>query len=484
MMQRTRQKVASEPSRALRWLPLTLLALDLVALAAAGLIALWGRHGLTVFSTPTGLQESLGVAGVLTLPAWLAAIGIAGGYDRQVLGAGPDEFKRVVRATFVTAGALGVGCFLAKYQLSRGFFLLAFAAGLVLLLCVRLAMRKVLHRARRRGHLQERVLVAGTPQRIDEISRVLSRESWLGYGVIGAVVTTPSASSLEETAAGVPVLGSAADLLDVAEQNAADVIFLTGSVLGSGEDVKRLVWEVEQHGIEVVIAPSVVDISQERINVRPVGGVPLIHVGHARWAHAGRASKRVFDVVGSATLITLLSPVFLFAAVQIWLHDRGPLLFKHHRVGRHSERFECLKFRTMVVDAEAQVEKLQQKTGQAALLFKMKDDPRITKPGKWMRRFSVDELPQLFNVLRGDMSLVGPRPQVQREVDLYESGMERRLLVRPGMTGLWQVSGRNDLTPQEAMRLDVYYVDNWSMIQDIAILFRTVTAVFGSRGAY
>nr|WP_275106647.1 sugar transferase [Nocardioides caeni] len=287
----------------------------------------------------------------------------------------------------------------------------------------------------------------------------------------------------EETDAGIPVLGPTSDLVTLARSQGADTIFLTGGVTASAEDMKELGWELEQHRINLVIAPSLTDISQDRMRVRPVGGLPLIHVDHPRWAQAGRISKRAFDMVGSATLIAMLSPILLFIAARVWIFDRGPLMFRQPRVGRNGETFDCLKFRTMVTDAEDRLAALQEESGNV-LLFKMKDDPRITKPGKWLRRFSLDELPQLFNVLRGDMSLVGPRPQVQREVDLYEGGMSRRLLVRPGMTGLWQVSGRSDLTAEEAMRLDVYYVDNWSMVQDLSILARTITAVASSRGAY
>ncbi|WP_344341642.1 sugar transferase, partial [Streptomyces rhizosphaericus] len=193
---------------------------------------------------------------------------------------------------------------------------------------------------------------------------------------------------------------------------------------------------------------------------------------------------RLFDVLGSLGLILAFSPLLVFVALRIRLHDGGPLLFSHPRIGRHGEEFSCLKFRTMVPDADRLIADMQTESGASALLFKVKGDPRITRPGRWLRRFSVDEVPQLFNVLRGDMSLVGPRPQVAKEVALYDHAMSRRLHVRPGMTGLWQVSGRSDLTLEEAVRLDLYYVDNWSMLQDVSILARTARAVLGSRGAY
>jgi exopolysaccharide biosynthesis polyprenyl glycosylphosphotransferase len=482
ILERTRLMVGTEPSRALRFLPVMILAVDVLAVALAGMLATIGRERLTFFTPASGIDERLGFVGPLAIVAWVAIIALAGGYRRSALGAGADEFKRVTNASLITAGVLGVGCYMAKYDFSRGFFLLAFLIGPVLLVVGRVAVRKVLHNARRRGHLRMRVLVAGSPRRVDEVTQVLRREPWLGYSVIGAVV--PAGTEVEETATGIPILGFKEDVVRVGLHNRADLIFFAGGGETSAERMREHMWELEQHKIDVVVAPSLSDISQDRLTMRPIGGLPLIHVDHPTWASAGKLGKRLFDIVGSSVLILAFAPLFLFAAAQILIHDRGPLLFKQQRIGRNGEVFRCLKFRTMVVNAEALVSQLQAETGQDALLFKMKDDPRITKPGKWLRRFSVDELPQLFNVLRGDMSLVGPRPQVQKEVDLYEGGMVRRLLVRPGMTGLWQVSGRNDLTPEEAMRLDVYYVDNWSMLQDISILFRTFSAVVGSHGAY
>lgn len=197
-----------------------------------------------------------------------------------------------------------------------------------------------------------------------------------------------------------------------------------------------------------------------------------------------RAAKRTFDVVGALALIVLFSPVLLMAAIRISVHDRGPVLFRQPRVGRDGELFDCLKLRSMVVGAEAMLPELHALSGHTGGLFKLPDDPRITRPGRWLRRFSLDELPQLVNVVRGEMSLVGPRPPLPTEVAAYTVEMQRRLRVRPGMTGLWQVSGRSDLSWDEAIRLDLFYVDNWSLLQDLSILARTFRAVFGRRGAY
>ena len=235
----------------------------------------------------------------------------------------------------------------------------------------------------------------------------------------------------------------------------------------------------------MVIAPSVTDVSSERISVRPVGGLPLIHLEKPRSEAAVRRAKRTFDIVGSLCLLLLFAPVFLFAAAaDLGARPRARCSSGRAAWAATTTTFRCWKFRTMVTNAEELLADLHKQHGYEGGLFKIENDPRITGPGKWMRRFSLDELPQLFNVLRGDMSLVGPRPPLHHEVAKYDDDVARRLRVRPGMTGLWQVSGRSDLSWSEAIRLDLYYVDNWSMFQDLTILARTFSAVFGSHGAY
>ena len=212
--------------------------------------------------------------------------------------------------------------------------------------------------------------------------------------------------------------------------------------------------------------------------------MPLVHIEKPKGARANRRTKRLFDMVGSLSLLVAFGPLLLVAAVRIKLHDGGPVTFSQTRTGRKGREFSVLKLRTMVPDAEQKLAALHRQIGHEDGLFKMADDPRVTKPGRWLRRYSLDELPQLLNVLRGEMSLVGPRPALPHEVSRYDADTQRRLRVRPGMSGLWQVSGRSDLSWGEAVRLDLYYVDNWSMLRDMSILLRTVGAVFGSRGAY
>ncbi len=479
--QRTRVLAAS-PSRALRYLPGSALVIDLVLVNVAAMLAALGRRSGWLFDDPADVTRALEWSGPIMLATWLGCMVISGSYSNNVFGAGTEEFKRVANATMLAVGLIGVGCYLAKFSLSRGFFVLVFLIGLPLILLGRMALRRAIHSARRRGLLRHRVVIAGSPNHIDDIAQVLGREQWLGYQVVGAV--TPPHDLAEETAHGVPVLGNAEDITSIVDSSGADVIFIAGGALGSANQMRKLVWDLEDREVQVVVAPSVTDISGERVRVRPVGGLPLMHIDPPRWSDASRWGKRTFDVFGSIALILVFTPLLLVAAAQIKRADRGPVLFRQTRIGRDGEEFSCLKFRTMVTDAEALLARLHQEHGYREGLFKMKDDPRVTKPGRWLRRFSVDELPQLFNVLWGEMSLVGPRPPLPLEVERYEPDAARRLHVRPGMTGLWQVSGRSDLSYAEAIRLDLYYVDNWSMMQDLSILSKTAGAVLGSRGAY
>jgi len=472
----------SHPHRSLKALPITALIIDVGVMVAVGMVAIVGRRELAIFRESADVESSVSIAGPLIILGWIATIAIAGGYKTDLFGAGTDEYRRVLNASLIAAALTGVGCYLAKFQLSRGFFVLAFFIGVPTLLLGRLLLRRAIHSARRHGSLRQRVLIAGSRSHVDEIAAVLSRESWLGYEVIGAL--TPEYDLSEETTSGIPVFGNCDEASSLAKAVHPDVIFFAGGSVSAAGALRRTLWELERHSVQVVVAPSVTDISAERIKIRPVGGLPLIHIEPPTWSDASRWGKRTFDLLGSSLLILAFAPLLLFTATHVKLHDRGPVFFRQTRTGKDGEEFACLKFRSMVVDAEQRLPELHAQTNFSAGLFKMADDPRITRPGRWLRRYSIDELPQLFNVWRGHMSLVGPRPPLPSEVASYDADAVRRLHVRPGMTGLWQVSGRSDLSWHEAIRLDLYYVDNWSMLRDLAILFRTLGAVFSSRGAY
>ena len=467
-------------SRFLGAIPVVALVMDVLVILASTVVAVTGRNQWHLFERGANIDsEQLMPLAPIMVVGWLAMIAVYSGYRSDVFGAGTDEYKHVLNAGLVTAALVGVGCFLAKFPLSRGFFVLLFAIGIPAMIAGRMVVRRALHRARLNGNLLQRVLIAGSPAHVDEIANVLRRERWLGYQVTGAL--TPAWSTDAETPCGVPVVGNADD---VALMRSADTVFFAGGSGTSGQAMRKIVWDLEQDEVQIVVAPSVTDTSSDRVKVRPVGGLPLMHLDPPTWTDASRIGKRAFDLLGSGLLLVAFSPVFLFSAIAVKRFDGGPVFFRQIRTGRHGEEFVCLKFRSMVTDAEALLARLHEETGHTDGLFKMTDDPRITGPGKWLRRFSIDELPQLWNVFRGDMSLVGPRPPLPSEVEQYGDDVSRRLHVRPGMTGLWQVSGRSDLSWEEAVRLDLYYVDNWSMLQDLSILTRTVGAVLGSRGAY
>jgi exopolysaccharide biosynthesis polyprenyl glycosylphosphotransferase len=470
--------VRPDGSRLLPWL---IGAVDLVMIALATVLAIRFRMTLPIFATAGDILENTALASVFFLGTWLVMLVYFGAYEMHVLGAGTEEFKLVVNASVFTAALVATMAYLMQYPLSRGFFVLYFPLGVIALVLGRLLSRRILQRLRSAGHFNSKVLLVGSPGYIGEIHTVLARESWLGYDVMGCLVPSDYAG-LEVTSAGVPVLGLSEDVRAVVDEVSPDIVFFTAGAVSSSTQLRRLAWDLEDHAhVQIIVAPNVTDVSSERVRIRPVAGLPLMHLGRSRSQLATNDAKRAFDLFGSLAVLALVWPVLLALMAWIRLHDGGPALFRQVRVGREGKEFTCLKLRSMSIDAE---ERLPDLEARDHVLFKSTEDPRVTRPGRFIRRFSLDELPQLWNVVRGEMSLVGPRPPLPTEVEQYEDDMLRRLNVMPGMTGLWQVSGRSDLSWEDTVRLDLYYVDNWSMVQDLLILARTVTAVLASRGAY
>ena len=418
---------------------------------------------------------------VLVPAAWLGALALAGAYSVPHLQTGTTEFHRVLLASVVFAGTVGTVNYLMQYELSRAFFLLTFAIGVPALLALRYARRRVLKRLHTAGHFRKSAVIVGNPAHIDEVARVLRREKWLGYEMVGALTT----AEVEETPGGLPVLGRVDDVVNLVENRGIQTVFFAEGSFPDSQHFKRMAWDLEEHSTQMIVAPALTDISASRLATRPVGGLPLVYVERPQAINASRWAKRLFDVVGSGILLVIAALIVGPVAIAIKIEDGGKIFFRQTRVGRRGEEFQCLKIRSMVPNAEALKAQLEeQNESEGKVLFKMAHDPRITKVGAFIRRFSIDELPQLWNVFRGDMSLVGPRPALPKEVALYDRDAVRRLDVRPGLTGLWQVSGRSDLPWDETVRLDAYYVDNWSFMQDLAIMLRTARAVVSSRGAY
>jgi exopolysaccharide biosynthesis polyprenyl glycosylphosphotransferase len=431
------------------------------------------------------LAVSYTVVSVILAISWTAMMGLNGSRSDRIVGTGTTEYRLVVDGSLRIFGLLAIVAFLFKIDFSRGYFIIALPLGTIALVIVRWAWRKWLNRRRSRGEYSAQVLLVGSEISVLHTATELARHPQAGYHVVGACVPSGRvADYLPGT--DIPVAGSVDRVTQAIAATGADTVVITSSDELSPERIRQLSWSLEPGRQHLVVAPSLTDIGGPRIHTRPVAGLPLIHVETPRYEGFKRYQKRVFDFVASALLIIVSLPVLIAIAIIVRLSSPGPVLFRQERVGLNGTRFNMLKFRSMVTDADALIEHLQSadRSEGNAVLFKMKDDPRVTKVGRVLRKFSLDELPQLFNVLRGDMSLIGPRPPLQREVDLYETHVHRRFLMKPGITGLWQVSGRSDLSWEDSVRLDLYYVENWSMVGDFIILVKTARAVFASSGAY
>lgn len=425
------------------------------------------------------LTIAWGVLWVLLLSAYHV-------YDPRYLGTGTEEYRNVLGATMLLFGGVAVLSYLVRLQVSRGYFLVALPVGMLLLLASHWLWRKWLSRRRRQGSFVASALIVGGSSTAAAIAREIASTPDAGLRVVGCCVANKvEGSNLEGT--NVPVLGALDDCLKVADRLDVDTVVVTASRHLTPTRVRRISWGLETNRRHLVLAPSLIDVAGPRIHMRPMANMSLVHVETPRFDGRTQLLKRTFDIVASGIGLVLLSPFFLIVAALIKLEDRGPVFFRQDRVGRDSKPFKMWKFRSMMVDAEARLAGLKaHQSGDAGneMMFKMQNDPRVTRLGRFIRRTSIDELSQLMNVFVGEMSLVGPRPPLRKEVERYEDQVRRRFLVRPGITGLWQVSGRSNLSWEETVRLDLSYVENWSFVGDLQILFRTFKAVMKSEGAY
>jgi exopolysaccharide biosynthesis polyprenyl glycosylphosphotransferase len=422
---------------------------------------------------------------VFILCAWLIALSVYGTREARVIGSGTQEYRLIADSSVRLFGLVAIAAYLLKFDLARGYVLIAFPLGLAVLLFSRWMWRQWLGVQRLRGDYSSRVLLVGSERSVIGIAKELAREKQAGYLVVGACIPTDLvADTLANT--DIPIFGNLNRINEAMKVSRADTLVITSADELPADKVREISWSLEPGRQHLVVAPSLVDIGGPRIHTRPVAGLPLIHVETPRYEGGKRFAKRTFDLLVSGLLIVLFSPVLATIALSVRFTSVGPVFFKQERVGHNGATFRMLKFRSMVVDAEARLDALAalNRDRGTEVLFKMKNDPRITRVGEFLRRYSLDELPQLFNVFGGSMSLVGPRPPLRREVDLYETHVHRRFLVKPGITGLWQVSGRSNLSWEDSVRLDLYYVENWSLTSDIVILWRTAKAVLASDGAY
>jgi exopolysaccharide biosynthesis polyprenyl glycosylphosphotransferase len=414
--------------------------------------------------------------------AWMGFLAFFGSRDRRVAGVGSREYRKVIAASLAAFGALAVVVYLFNLQLARGYFFIALPIGLAFLLVERRLWRVWLCAQRAAGEYSSTVVLVGSAASVTHIARQLGRMPRAGFRVVGACVPPRDLGS-PAMGAEIPVVGDLDHLMASIDSVGADTVVITSSDELSPQRVRELSWQLEPGHQHLIVAPALTDIGGPRIHTRPVAGLPLIHVETPRFRGGRSQAKRLFDIVASAGILLLLLPVLAAIALAIRAGSPGPVLFRQRRIGRNGRPFLMLKFRSMVPDAENQLARLRADAGNA-VLFKMRDDPRVTPLGRVLRRYSLDELPQLFNVLTGEMSLIGPRPPLPVEVERYERHVHRRFLVKPGITGLWQVSGRSDLSWEESVRLDLSYVENWTLTGDIAILARTAHAVLARDGAY
>jgi exopolysaccharide biosynthesis polyprenyl glycosylphosphotransferase len=414
------------------------------------------------------------------LPAlWWGSVMLAGGYDPRFIGLGSDEFRKVLNAATCLAAGVAIASYTARLNLARGYLAVALPSVTALDLLARYLLRKRLHRSRSRGDCTRRVIAAGHAAAVADLVTTLQRDRYHGLSVVAACV--PDLSAAAEVA-DVPIAGELSHVSLAVRQFGADTVAVLSCPEMDGRRLRELAWELEKTGTDLCVAPALLDVAGPRTTIRPVAGLPLLHVDHAELAGGKQVLKGVFDRMSAALALILLAPVFAGIAAAIRVTERGPVLFRQTRVGRDGRCFTLYKFRTMVVDAEQRKALLMESNEVDGALFKMRRDPRITRVGGHLRRWSLDELPQLINVLRGEMAMVGPRPCLAYETEHFSPHHFERFDVPQGITGLWQVTARAHATFGEALDMDVLYARSWSLGLDIGLLLRTPIHILRRKG--
>ena len=457
---------------------------DALIVTVAVLIAQHIRFGVPEDISRASSMTSFIVTPCLIL-AWILTLRATQSSDRRIVGDGPNEYSRVLNACFIVFGLLAIVDLAFRLNLARGFIAIALPLGTVSLLFSRWAWRKALHRSRLRRRNLSQVLVVGGPSSAVPLIEHLDKNPGLGFEVVGLCVPPGSEHRpVTVNSHDVQIYGSFSEARDAVALCGATTVAVTSAEALGHSAMRELSWDLEGMNVDMLVSPGVTDVAGPRMMVRPVAGLPLLHIDKPRYDGANRFLKAAFDRLGAVVLLLMLAPVLVACAIAVKINSSGPIFYRAERIGVGNVPFDMWKFRTMVDGADKQKAALAQKNEGAGVLFKLRDDPRVTTVGKKLRRYSLDELPQLFNVVGGSMSLVGPRPPLRDEVEQYSGLVTRRMLVRPGITGLWQVSGRSDLSWEESVRLDLSYVENWSIMQDAMILWRTLKAVVRSDGAY
>jgi exopolysaccharide biosynthesis polyprenyl glycosylphosphotransferase len=462
-----------------------LVVTDLIAVLLAVATAYWSRFG---FPPLAGGEVIDLVAGVGLPLLWVAVAAANRTYDLRFVGPGTGEFGRLGKAFAQVSLAAALFSYLGNFEIARGFLLLALTLSLVLSALGRGLFRLRLVRLRRSGRVLDRVLLVGRAASLRPLVDAMRRDPAAGLEVVGVCLPADEAADpdLRRVFAeiAVPVVGDLRKTGNAVARCAASTVTVVAGDIGPTA-LRTMAWELEGSGADLVVSSGLSEVSGQRVHVHTVSGVPLLRVDTPSYAGFRRVLKGSFDRLAAGLALLLLSPALLVLGLLVRFTSRGPAFYRQERIGKNGVAFRMVKFRSMHVDADARLAELAQLNENAdGLLFKMRDDPRVTPIGRWLRRFSLDELPQLFNILTGSMSLVGPRPPLQSEVALYGNDVARRLLVKPGLTGLWQVSGRSDLSWEDSVRLDLNYVENWSLGLDMRLLMKTAGVVVKATGAY
>jgi exopolysaccharide biosynthesis polyprenyl glycosylphosphotransferase len=458
-----------------RWLALG----DAATIASSSGLAYMLRQevGRLEFVQPFAYELPTALA---VIPFWVALFYFVGAYRPEYLNAGGDAFRRFVAGVAAGVLALGFVSFLFNLQLARLFVaflaVFVFVGGGVL----RLGVRHYLRTRHRRGEMIQRTLIVGSDVDAQQLAAVLSAAPDSSYVVVGYL---DERREVGEQVVGLPVLGRPANVLEYCHAHRVGFVIASPAGVDPGT-LQNLAIALEGSDVDLAVAPSLFEVVTRRMTIETVGNVPLLHVDQIRLRRGKAALKRTLDLLIVSALAAVTLPIWLVTAIAVRLSSPGGVLFRQRRVGRDGREFTMLKFRTMVADAEQRLDEVAHLNEAEGHFFKVTHDPRVTGVGKHIRRWSVDELPQLWNVLRGDMSMVGPRPPLPAEVAKYDPWQLRRLRVRPGMTGIWQTSGRSNVPFDEAVRMDLFYIENWSLGTDLYLLGRTVSAVLSRRGAW
>jgi exopolysaccharide biosynthesis polyprenyl glycosylphosphotransferase len=471
---KTRRRAIRGPSTWTREYLRQVALADLGCAVVGVFIAAQVRFGSNVTGMYLGLSLALPVL-------WIVSLWLAGAYDVRFIGTGSDEYRKVLNAGVSLTAAVAIFSYTVNLELSRAYVVIALPSVTVFDMFARFAMRKRLHRHRARGRCLHNVVAVGHELAVAGLVTELGRDKYHGLTVVGACVVRPGEC---DEVVGVPIYGGLDDITAAVKAFDADTVAITTCPEMDGVRLRSLAWELEKTGTDLCVSPALLDVAGPRTTIRPTAGLTLLHVDHPQLAGFRLVLKGLFDRCAAAAALVMLAPVMAALAAAIWLQDRGPALFTQTRVGKDGHSFRMYKFRTMVVDAEQRRTDLLPSNDSDGVLFKLRKDPRVTAVGAHLRRFSLDELPQLFNVFLGQMSLVGPRPALPDEAEKYAEHVRRRLVVKPGLTGLWQVNGRSDLSWEESVRLDLRYVENWSFALDLQILWKTISVMMRGSGAY